>query len=66
MYSQTNLKEAKKLLEILEEFTNSTGIEINKDKTEIFFFNTPMLAQAFLARTMGFRIGKFSTKYLGV
>lgn len=66
LYSQANLKEVKKLLEILEEFTNASGIEINKDKIEIFFFNTLMLSQAFLARTMGFRIGKFPTKYLGV
>lgn len=66
MYSQANLKEAKKLVEILAEFTNPSGTEVNKDKTEIIFFNTPMVAQAFLARTMGFRIGKLPTKYLGV
>ena len=66
MYSQENLKETKKLVEVLAEFTNTSGTEVNKDKTKIFFFNTQMVAQAFLARTMGFRIGKFQTKYLGV
>jgi len=33
MYGQANLKEAKQLLEILEDFTKASGIEINKDKT---------------------------------
>lgn len=61
MYSQSNLKEVKKLLEILEEFTKASGTKINKDKIEIIFFNTLMNSQAFLARTMGFRIGKFPT-----
>jgi len=66
MYSQANLKEAKKLGEILSEFTKASGKEVNKEKTEIFFFNTPRVSQAFLARTMGFKIGQFPTKYLGV
>ena len=66
MYSRTNLKEAKKLVEILAEFTNTSGTEVNKDNTEIFFFNTPMVAQGFLARTMGLITGNFRTKYLGV
>lgn len=54
MYGQANLKEAKKLIEILGDFTKATGTKINKDKTEIYFFNTLMTSQPFLARTMGF------------
>lgn len=33
IYGQANIKEAKKLLEILEYFTKASGIDINKDKT---------------------------------
>jgi len=57
MYSQANLKEAKKLGEILTEFTKASGTKVNKEKTEIFFFNTPRVGQTFLARIMGFKIG---------
>lgn len=66
MYSQANLEEAKKLGEILTKFTKASGTEVNKEKTEIFFFNTPRVSQAFLARTMGLKIGQFPTKYLRV
>ena len=57
MYSQANLKESKKLGEILSEFTKASRTEVNKEKTEIFFFNMPRVSQAFLARTLGFKIG---------
>eukprot|EP00253_Pinus_taeda_P036608 PITA_36608 len=41
-------------------------MEINKEKSEVFFFNTSQAAQRFLARTMGYRIGTFPSKYLGI
>jgi len=53
-------------MEIRWDFTKETGTEINKDKSDIYFFNTPLTSPSFLARTMGFQIGKFPTKYLGI
>ena len=66
LYGQTTIKEAKQLMGILTEFTKASGTEISKEKSEIYFFNTQASSQAFLARTMGFRVGKFPTKYLGI
>jgi len=66
LYGQETLKEAKKIMEILTEFIGASGTEISKEKYEISFFNTQASSQAFLVRTMGFRVGKFPTKYLGI
>jgi len=41
LYGQTTLKEARKIMEILTEFTSISGTEINKEKSDIYFFNTP-------------------------
>jgi len=61
MYGQASLKEARKIMEILSDFTSTSGTEINKDKSDIFFFNTTTPSQV-----MGFRIGNFAMKYLGI
>lgn len=53
-------------MEILTKFTGVSRKEISKEKSEIHFFNTQASYQAFLARTMEFRVGKFPTKYLGI
>ena len=66
MYGQASLKEARGLMEVLTDFTSASGMEINKEKFDIFFFNTTKPSQAFLAGIMGFRIGNFPTKYLGI
>jgi len=44
----------------------ASGTEINNEKSEIFFFNTQVASQRFLARTMGFRVGNFPTKHLDI
>jgi len=51
---------------MLSKFTQAFGTKINKEKSEIFFFNTQAAAQIFLAHTMGFRIEIFPAKYLGI
>jgi len=61
---QETLKEARGLNKILNNFTNTSRVEINKDKSDIFLFNTKAPSQAFLAIIMGFRIGNISSKYL--
>lgn len=54
LYRQATLKEAQQILKIISEFMKALGIEINNEKLEIFFFNTQVASQRFLARTMGF------------
>jgi len=66
LYGQAMLKEAKKIMETLTDFTSASGKEISKEKSDIYFFNARAPSQAFLARAMEFRIGNFPTKYLGI
>eukprot|EP00253_Pinus_taeda_P015313 PITA_15313 len=66
LYGQATLKEAQQIVKILTEFTHASGTEINKEKSKIFFFNTQLAGQRFLACTMEFRIRTFPTKYLGI
>ncbi len=40
MFRQATLKEARALMEILKDFTSTSRIKINKDKSGIFFFKT--------------------------
>jgi hypothetical protein len=35
------VREANYLLEILQTFSDASGLDCNKDKSQIFFFNTP-------------------------
>jgi len=56
----------KKIMEILTECIGASGKKISKEKSENYFFNTQASSQAFLERTMGFRVGNFPTKYLGI
>jgi len=47
IYGQATLKEAQQVLKILLEFTKASGIEINNEKSEIFFFNTQVASQRY-------------------
>lgn len=66
LYRHATLKEARKIMEILIDFTSASRTEINKENSDIYFFNTPTPSQSFLEKSMGFRIGNFPTKYLGI
>lgn len=66
MFGQETLKEARTLMEILNDFLSTSGTEINKDKLDIFFFNTTTRPQNFLARILGYCIGNLPSKYLGI
>lgn len=66
LYGQATLKEAKKIMEILTDLRGASGIEISKEKSEIYFFNTEASSQAFLGRTMGSIVMNIPTKYLGI
>ena len=66
MFCQATLREARYLLAIVQDFMNASGTQINKDKSDIFLFNTATQSQAFLEIIMGFRIGTLPSKYLGI
>lgn len=66
LYGQATLKEAQKIVKTLSEFNQVAGTKINKEKTKVFFFNTSLAIQIFLACTTGFKIGTLLKKYLGI
>eukprot|EP00253_Pinus_taeda_P035515 PITA_35515 len=62
---KATLKEVKRIKKILEIFMESSGMEVNNDKSRTFFFNTAEPIKNHLTRVMGYRIGDLPTKYLG-
>eukprot|EP00253_Pinus_taeda_P021248 PITA_21248 len=65
IYCKATLKEVKRIKKILEIFMESSGMEVNNDKSRTFFFNTAEPVKNHLTRVMGYRIGDLPTKYLG-
>ena len=61
-----SLKECKTILKVLEDFMEASGTELNKDKSNLYFFNCTIELQNHLARTLGFQRGSFPLKYLGM
>lgn len=59
------MKEIKKLKRILDLFSEASGLEINKDKSCVFIFNTMEQIKIHLTRLIGFKQGELPTKYLG-
>lgn len=66
LYGQATMKEAQIIIKSLSQFSKASGMEINKDKSKVFFFNTSLATQRFLTRTLGFNRGSFPSKYLGI
>jgi hypothetical protein len=58
--------EANSLLSILQTFSNTSGLDCNKDKSQIFFFNTPPPIQRHVSNILGFNISSLPSKYLGI
>jgi len=49
LFEEPTIREAKALHAILEKFELATVMYFNKDKSSIFFFNTPVQIQIYLA-----------------
>ena len=60
------MKECRAIIWILDLFMEASGTQINNDKSNVYFFNFNLAIQNFLARTLGFQIGSFPMKYLGM
>ena len=65
LFGETTVKEVRQLKRILDLFAEASGLEINKDKSCVFIFNTMDSIKIHLTRLMGFKQGELPTKYLG-
>lgn len=65
LFGETTVKEVRQLRRILVLFAEASGLEINKDKSCIFIFNTMDSIKTHLTRLMGFKQGELHMKYLG-
>lgn len=57
--------EAKAIKHMLEAFKRASGLEVNKDKSQIFYFNTPLVTHRNITRILKFSAGTLPSKYLG-
>jgi hypothetical protein len=60
------VREANSIQEILQTFSDASGLECNKDKSQIFFFNTPPQVQRHISDILGFKRSSLPSKYLGI
>ena len=47
----------------LNTFLEASGLEINKDKSQTYFFNTPKITKRKILRILEFSEGKIPSKY---
>lgn len=59
------VREAKAIKKMLDAFKRTSGLEVNKDKYQIFYFNMPPLNHRNISRIMEFAEGSLPSKYLG-
>jgi ribonuclease HI len=60
------VREANAILDILQVFAAASGMECNKEKSQIFFFNTPPPIQRHITEILGFSRSSLPSKYLGI
>eukprot|EP00253_Pinus_taeda_P026164 PITA_26164 len=65
LFGEPTVKEVRHLRRILDLFAEASGLEINRDKSCVFIFNTVDQVKAHLIRLLGFKRGELPTKYLG-
>lgn len=65
LFGEPTVREIRQLKRILELFAEPSSLEINKEKSCMFIFNTMDQIKTHLIRLMGFKQGELPTKYLG-
>jgi hypothetical protein len=60
------VREAVSIQSILHSFSEASGLDCNKDKSLIFFFNTPPQVQRHISGLLGFKRSSLPSKYLGI
>jgi hypothetical protein len=66
MMGSITAREARRILEILNDFSEASDTSINTEKSQIFFFNTPWVVQTYINRILSFSQSSLSSKDLGV
>ena len=61
----STIQEAQGLKKGLDTFLEASGIEINKDKSQVYFFNTPKVTRRNILRILEFLESVLPSKYLG-
>ena len=59
------VREARVIKKTLEDFNKASGLNINKGKSQLFFFNTKMEMKREIIRMLGFSEGHLPSKFLG-
>ena len=65
LMGMASVREAKAIKQTLEAFKRASGLEVNKDKSQIFYFNTPLVTRRNITRILEFVEGSLPSKYLG-
>jgi len=60
------VREANSILQILQTFSEASDLDYNKDKSLIFFFNTPHPVQRHISDLLGFQRSSLPSKCLGI
>ena len=60
-----SVREARVIKKTLEEFNKANGLDINKGKSQLFFFNTKRDIKREIIRNLGFTEGLLPSKFLG-
>ena len=58
------VQEARGIKEGLDTFLETSGMEINEEKSQVYFFNTPKIMKRNILRILGFSKGGLPSKYL--
>jgi hypothetical protein len=66
MMGSPTVQEALTILSIINTFCEASGMDINKDKSQIFFFNTLLSIQLHISDILGFTRSSLPSKYLGI
>jgi hypothetical protein len=59
-------QEANKLKSILTDFVDALGTSLNLEKSQLFFFNTPLVVQTHISRLLGIPKSSLPSNYLGI
>lgn len=65
LMGHASVQEARSLKAILDLFSWASGLDINEAKSQIFFFNTPVITQRNILRILGYQGSSLPSKYLG-
>ena len=60
-----SIQEAYSFHKCLDQFGSASGLEVNAQKSQVFFFNTPSITRRDIIRILGFSKGFLPATFLG-